>query len=186
MTREEQIDWLCRLKADLNNGVIFTPWNKEFIEALTSILDQKPCEDAISRREVLEIQAKYAEHIGATKFWQMRDDIKALLPVTPQPCSDAISRQEVLEQTYKWSKDEFLRIAKPFYYLSKKINSLSPVNPQPQPKTGHWTNGDPICPCCGEDKFKDLDADIWSDWQPKYCPNCGARMTKPRESEDKE
>jgi hypothetical protein len=41
---------------------------------------------------------------------------------------------------------------------------------------GKWTNGDPICPCCGEDKFKDLDADIWSDWKPKYCPNCGSFM----------
>lgn len=42
MTREEQTDWLCRLRADLNNGVIFTPWNKEFTEALTGILDQSP------------------------------------------------------------------------------------------------------------------------------------------------
>ena len=41
MTREEQIDWLCRLRADLNNGVIFTPWNKEFTEALTGILEQE-------------------------------------------------------------------------------------------------------------------------------------------------
>ena len=46
---------------------------------------------------------------------------------------------------------------------------------------GQWVNGDPICPCCGEDKFKDLDADIWADWQPKYCPNCGARMRKEKE-----
>lgn len=42
MTREEQTDWLCRLRAELNNGVIFTPWNKEFTEALTGILEQEP------------------------------------------------------------------------------------------------------------------------------------------------
>ena len=42
MTREEQTDWLCRLRANLNNGVIFTPWNKEFTEALTGILEQSP------------------------------------------------------------------------------------------------------------------------------------------------
>lgn len=41
---------------------------------------------------------------------------------------------------------------------------------------GRWINGDSICPICGEDKFKNLDADIWADWQPKYCPNCGANM----------
>lgn len=41
---------------------------------------------------------------------------------------------------------------------------------------GKWENGNPICPVCGENKFKDLDADIWCDWQPDFCPNCGAKM----------
>ena len=41
---------------------------------------------------------------------------------------------------------------------------------------GRWENGNPICPVCGGNKFKDLDADIWCDWKPDYCPNCGAKM----------
>lgn len=41
---------------------------------------------------------------------------------------------------------------------------------------GRWENGNPICPVCGKDKFKDLDVDIWCDWMPAYCPNCGAKM----------
>ena len=41
---------------------------------------------------------------------------------------------------------------------------------------GRWENGNPICPVCGGDKFKDLDADIWCDWQPAFCPYCGAKM----------
>ena len=41
---------------------------------------------------------------------------------------------------------------------------------------GKWEPGNPICPICGENKFKDLDADVWADWQPKFCPNCGALM----------
>ena len=41
---------------------------------------------------------------------------------------------------------------------------------------GRWEPGNPICPVCGGDKFKDLDADIWCDWLPNYCPNCGAKM----------
>ena len=41
---------------------------------------------------------------------------------------------------------------------------------------GQWEPGNSICPVCGEDKFKDLDADIWCDWQPHFCPNCGAKM----------
>ena len=38
-------------------------------------------------------------------------------------------------------------------------------------------------PVCGEDKFNGLDADIWSDWTPKYCPNCGALMDLKEETE---
>ena len=45
-----------------------------------------------------------------------------------------------------------------------------------QVRHGRWENGNPICPVCGRDKFKDLDADIWCDWQPAFCPNCGAKM----------
>ena len=40
---------------------------------------------------------------------------------------------------------------------------------------GRWECGKP-CPVCGEDRFKGLDADIWADWEPLYCPNCGAKM----------
>ena len=41
---------------------------------------------------------------------------------------------------------------------------------------GQWEPGNSICPVCGGDKFKDLDADIWCDWQPDFCPSCGAKM----------
>ena len=40
---------------------------------------------------------------------------------------------------------------------------------------GRWECGKP-CSVCGEDRFKGLDADIWADWEPLYCPNCGAKM----------
>ena len=40
---------------------------------------------------------------------------------------------------------------------------------------GRWECGKP-CPVCGEDRFKGIDADIWADWEPPYCPNCGASM----------
>lgn len=41
---------------------------------------------------------------------------------------------------------------------------------------GRWEIGNQFCPVCGKDKFAGLDADIWCDWLPDYCPNCGARM----------
>ena len=46
---------------------------------------------------------------------------------------------------------------------------------------GQWKCNKP-CPVCGRDRFDGLDADIWADWEPPYCPNCGAKMD---ESEDK-
>jgi len=49
------------------------------------------------------------------------------------------------------------------------IADVSPV------RHGKWECQKP-CPVCGEDRFKGLDADIWSDWVPPYCPNCGAKM----------
>ena len=59
--------------------------------------------------------------------------------------------------------------------IKEYVKRISSVNPQ-EPKTGRWIDGDDKCPCCGKSKFEGLDADIWADWQPKYCPNCGAKM----------
>lgn len=41
---------------------------------------------------------------------------------------------------------------------------------------GRWNDGDPYCPICRKDKFRGLDADVWADWKPDYCPNCSAKM----------
>ena len=57
------------------------------------------------------------------------------------------------------------------------LNSI-PAADVVEVRHGEWEPGNPICPVCGENKFKDLDADIWADWQPKFCPSCGARMDK--------
>lgn len=54
----------------------------------------------------------------------------------------------------------------------------TPTSDVVEVRHGRWGPGNPICPICGEDKFKGLDADIWSDWEPKHCPNCGAKMDK--------
>ena len=58
-----------------------------------------------------------------------------------------------------------------------EINSI-PAADVAEVVHGKWEPGNPICPVCGENKFKDLDADVWADWQPKFCPNCGALMDK--------
>ena len=50
------------------------------------------------------------------------------------------------------------------------------VAPVVHSRWAHFGGDEWGCPVCGEDKFKDLDADIWCDWLPPYCPNCGAKM----------
>lgn len=40
---------------------------------------------------------------------------------------------------------------------------------------GRWEFGKP-CPVCGRGRFEGLDVYIWADWEPPYCPNCGAKM----------
>ena len=56
----------------------------------------------------------------------------------------------------------------------KKMPKGITVDVSPVPR-GRW-ECQKSCPVCGEDRFKGLDADIWADWEPPYCPNCGAKM----------
>ena len=59
------------------------------------------------------------------------------------------------------------------------LTALRPVSREQVEKVwrGEWTPGDSICPICEKNKFDGLDADIWADWMPSFCPNCGAPMT---------
>ena len=60
-----------------------------------------------------------------------------------------------------------------------KIEALRPITREQVEMVwrGEWEPGNPICPICGKDKFDGLDADIWADWMPNFCPHCGAPMT---------
>ena len=60
-----------------------------------------------------------------------------------------------------------------------KIEALRPITREQVERVwrGEWEPGNPICPICGKDKFDGLDADIWADWMPNFCPHCGAPMT---------
>ena len=63
--------------------------------------------------------------------------------------------------------------------LDMALTALRPVSREQVEKVwrGEWTPGDSICPICEKNKFDGLDADIWADWMPSFCPNCGAPMT---------
>lgn len=59
---------------------------------------------------------------------------------------------------------------------ARLLNEIPPAADVAPVAHGKWTPGIEECPVCGENKFKDLDADIWADWQPPFCPNCGVKM----------
>ena len=63
----------------------------------------------------------------------------------------------------------------PLPVIRQNIMDISAADVAPV-RHGRWIDGDPYCPICRKDKFRGLDADVWSDWKPDYCPNCGAKM----------
>lgn len=83
--------------------------------------------------------------------------------------SDYISRDEIFSVWRSMPKPASISS------LTDAINRTPAADVEPVVH-GRWEPGNQICPVCGEDKFKDLDADIWSDWTPPCCPNCGAKM----------
>ena len=86
----------------------------------------------------------------------------------------AVQELEVLRQEYEMHDDCDELVAR----RCRDAISALPAADVVEVRHGRWEPGNPICPVCGENKFKDLDADVWADWQPKFCPNCGARMGK--------
>lgn len=81
-------------------------WAQAMME-IAKMLESEPCEDCISRQAVLEVQIKYAEHMGATKYWQMRDDIRALPSVEPETkYEELLLKISQLEEENKKLKQE--------------------------------------------------------------------------------
>jgi len=138
------------------------------LQALVSVQTKQECEDAVSRQAVYEILG------GNWNTDFLHSEVEQLPSVQPKPieCEDAVSREAVLEiaKQHTLTND----------YLA--IQSLPPVRPQ-EPKTGHWIttrtimhDGEYYCDKCN------CDSPHNEKWD--YCPNCGARMVEPQESEE--
>ena len=123
----------------------------------------------------------------AEEHKQLADWLKDYKRLKKQkPCEDTISRQAVFDQMYEWMNTcEYRKVNATDYFINR-INKLPPVNPQP--KTGHWIRelirnekggcigAKRICSKCNNDNKHDE--------YMHYCPNCGAKMIEPQESED--
>lgn len=77
MTREEELDWLCRLRSEI---YVYMP--KEWLIPMNNALDmaikaleQEPCEDCISRAETLE---KFRPKGIADELWKECHEYKVI------------------------------------------------------------------------------------------------------------
>ena len=92
----------------------------------------------------------------------------------------SMTKEEAFKQYEEWRNLGFGHSTMPSSeVLVMAMDALRPVSREQVEKVwrGGWEPGNPICPICGKDKFDGLDADIWADWMPNFCPQCGAPMT---------
>lgn len=184
MTREEQIDWLCLLREDLNNGVIFTPWNKEFTEALTGLLDPQLCEDAKKYFNIIRDISQTCDLPYSFVDKKIKETIKELNALKKEPCTDAISRQAALDAIEKaqYSRD-FCKEHHIDYSISMEmvrivLHDLPPVTPKQSNAKCKWIkyNYRTICP-----KEHDVNEPYWKIPEDrkdvlKFCPYCGLEI----------
>ena len=161
-------------------------------EALHEIKKIKPCTDAISRQAAID--AIYACYIGGKEavdkapysdhYAEGIDEAVNAVEELPSVscsenmnrCKDAVSRQEVLDliADYDLSMGQVVR---GIYALS----SVTPIRPK-----GHWRpiyQGDEIINYrCSECEFGNTFGK--GTIGMNFCPNCGADMVEPQESED--
>lgn len=136
-------------------------------------------------KEAIEVFENPSKHIklinGQICYSQffvkaMEMAIKAL---EQEPCEDAVSRQAVLDKMKE--RDEELSSICP-----RDIRELPSVTPQP--KTGHWIVGkyteDDIR--YNDRSYKCSECGRVVDFKDNFCPNCGAKMVDPQESEETE
>lgn len=159
--------------------------------------EQEPCEDAISRTDVLEAISE----LNSTTFGQVVSrTVRNLPPVKPQvSCGDAVSRQAALDAMYELCntgetlKENPWRDNPHIDAITDVINNLPPVNPQ-EPKIGHWIYDAEYsdcfdvtykCSCCEREinVLYEVSNEVYKDYP--YC-HCGAKMVEEQERENKE
>ena len=134
-------------------------------------------EEAIRRMECCRnFLANNYSDMGEPNFTAFNMAIEAL---KQQPCEDTIDRKEVLDwlknkRTYNRQEAEDIDN---FYHFINNLPSITPIRPK-----GHWNMGMYAGRICSACDYRILHCDI----SPNFCPNCGAKMIYPQESEDKE
>jgi hypothetical protein len=163
------LERFCEIDKEYNGR----PWNLlQILANINILIGEEPCEDAISRAEA---SSDYADWYGygyrENTFYKL---LKDMPPVTP--------KAECSCDQIKWERDLAISQLKELGYgLGEK------------PRTGHWIEGQTnspnvhniLCSCCFEGYPSKGHANSqYTREKFKYCPNCGAKMIEPQESEE--
>lgn len=163
---------------------------EEAIKVAIKDLEQKPCEDAISRKEAISIAG-----IATLSVNQVVTALEKLPPVNPQKpicpsagvdCEDCpayedtISRKAVIDTLERMDKalDED-RTVENYKELLRECYKVLPF--VSKPKTGHWIFDEILDKHYYCSECKSMGVDYWD-----YCPNCGAKMVELQEMGEEE
>ena len=197
MTREEASFYLANMdRKYMEKGM------SEALDMAIKALEQQPCEDIaeVTRRIVTEATEDMDNFIFTTiQPWCeekiqrkiLKYDLEQALMqyFNKQPCEDAVSRDLILkrieESVARYSGQyttDMLTMCGLFSQMIKELPSVTQ-------KSGKWIgideepHEDYECSCCGY-VVSTFTANIEPHTEYKFCPNCGAKMFEPLESEE--
>ena len=201
------------IKANNEESCEYNAKSYEALDMAIKALWQEPCENAISREAAIDIvKHECGEWKGLSK--EIVKQFNGLPPVQPkynpdewchdckeydhdkhccprynkvirntveemkQSCEDAVSRKWLVEAL---EAKGFSLTDTDYNIMIHLIRDTAP-SVQPKIKVGHWID---------IPKYKDIawqcsECEYFTTLKHSYCPNCGAKMVEPQESEDKE
>ena len=166
----------------------------EWLKDYKRLLEQQPCEDAISRQAALNslIDNTHLDGYDLAEALDAIENKEKLPPVTQIPieCDDAISRKAVLEPYQTLDDSDTISV----WLLRKNIEQQPPVTPQQ--KYGEWIYEKRKRLIDETDEGAEYITDYWCKcsncdgdfgyrkMKDAFCKYCGAKLIEPQESEE--
>lgn len=205
MTREEA----SFILANIDRRVCDDELN-EALDMGIKALEQEPCDDVISRQAVEDKLLKLCNELEVIfADIRMKEGDDCVCGLCEYDCDHGIDGSAF--ECPGFETDECFKLADEIRHEWQSTKGLPSVNPQPceeldfvqphkkigvslssQPKTGHWieiakySDGNHKIECseCESHIFDRGHANSYNVKNKyKYCPNCGAKMIEPQESE---